>query len=463
MRYAPNARANSGDDVAELAATLGMPLDDWQIDVLRAGLGERADGRWAARQVAVSVARQNGKTEIIVARVLGGLLLFNEQTIIVSAHRQDTARETFFRLVSIIEDNPTLAARVDFIARSEMREFIRMKTGQEVRFKSRSSGAGRGFSCSCLLLDEAQVLSESAWASVLPTLSAQPNPQAWLMGTPPGPGDEDTEVFTRARARGLEGTERRLAYIEYSADPDDPIGDEATWAKANPAYPVRIDRDAIEAELAGLSPEKFGIERLGIWPEAGAHLPVLTAKQWLALADAGPADGVKPDGLGVDESAGTISVSACWVGGDTAYLEEVWSGPSQTEAIAWIVGRARRRMPVLVADGAAAAMVPVLKKRGVKARAASATDMAGGCSTLLARYRDGQLTASPQRSVADAVGRGRQRLAPNAGAGAWVWDVRDEQTDIAPARSVTLALQAAVSTVRPARSGRQSREAMVLA
>src|SRR5690554_8004915 len=147
-------------------------------------MGERADGRWAARQVGVSTPRQNGKTMLIVARVLAGLLLFDEQIIIVSAHRQDTAREVFFRLVQIIEDNPSLESRVDFIARSEMREFIRMKTGQEVRFKARSSGSGRGFSCDCLLLDEAQILNAAAWSAILPTMSARPNPQVWLLGTP---------------------------------------------------------------------------------------------------------------------------------------------------------------------------------------------------------------------------------------------------------------------------------------
>src|SRR3546814_5038809 len=117
---------------------------------------------------------------LIVARILAGLLLFEEQTIVVSAHRQDTSREVFFRLVQLIEDNPNLEDRVDFIARSEMREFIRMKSGQEVRFKARSAGSGRGFSCDCLRLDEAQILGAAEWSAIRPTMSARPNPQVWL-------------------------------------------------------------------------------------------------------------------------------------------------------------------------------------------------------------------------------------------------------------------------------------------
>jgi phage terminase large subunit-like protein len=169
--------------VSDLCAAFGLELDEWQEEVLRAGLGERSDGRWAARQVGCSTPRQNGKTMLIVARVLAGLLLFEEQLIIVSAHRQDTARETFFRLVQIIDESPDLKNRVDFIARSEMREFIRLKSGQEVRFKARSSGSGRGFSSDCLLLDEAQILGAAAWSAILPTMSARPNPQVWLFGT----------------------------------------------------------------------------------------------------------------------------------------------------------------------------------------------------------------------------------------------------------------------------------------
>ncbi|BDX30943.1 hypothetical protein TUM20985_14900 [Mycobacterium antarcticum] len=80
-----------------MAASLGITLDPWQENVLQAAMGERRDGTWAARQVALSTPRQNGKSELIVLRALAGILLFDEQKIIVSAHQQDTAREVFGR------------------------------------------------------------------------------------------------------------------------------------------------------------------------------------------------------------------------------------------------------------------------------------------------------------------------------------------------------------------------------
>src|SRR5690606_3065893 len=283
IRHAPNVRANAWEDVSDLAASFGLRLDEWQEEVLRAAMGERADGRWAARQVGVSTPRQNGKTMLIVARALAGLLLFDEQIIIVSAHRQDTAREVFFRLVQIIEDNPALENRVDFIARSELREIIRIKTGQKVRSKARSSGSGRGFSCDCLLLDEAQILNAAAWSAILPTMSARPNPQVWLLGTPPTPHD-DGEVFTRLRHAGVEGKDSRLAWIEWSAEPTDDFDDPETWAKANPAYGVRIDYEAIAAERAVMTDDQFARERLGIWDDISSA-GIIPRLSWEQQAD----------------------------------------------------------------------------------------------------------------------------------------------------------------------------------
>src|SRR5690606_30136369 len=95
-------------DVADLSAGLGVPLDDWQEDVFESAMGERSDGKWAARLVGVSTPRQNGKSQLIVARALAGVLLFGEKTIICSAHQTDTAREVFQRLLDIIDDNPSL-------------------------------------------------------------------------------------------------------------------------------------------------------------------------------------------------------------------------------------------------------------------------------------------------------------------------------------------------------------------
>ena len=429
-----------------------MELDEWQEEVLRSGLAERGDGRWLARQIGTCAPRQQGKTQLIVARALAGLLLFDERIIIVSAHRQDTARETFFRLVQLIEDNPDLEDRVDFIARSEMREFIRMKSGQEIRFKARSSGSGRGFSCDCLLLDEAQILGAAAWSAILPTMSARPNPQVWLFGTPPTEND-DGEVFTRLRQLGIEGKESRVAYLEWSAGVDDPISDPETWAKANPAYGSRIEYEAIATELASMSPEQFRLERLGIWPAAAGFVPVVKLSRWSELVDSGPESTVKPSALSVDMShAREISVAAAWMQDSSTHLEEVWAGADPGLAVEWLASTAGRRIPVVIdAASPAASLVPELRARKCNVRVTNAGDMARACGLFEDVVKSGSLSHSDQPSLSDALAGAKKRAIRDAGG--WGWDRRDPSSVIHPLVAVSLALLGAAESGKRSRSG----------
>lgn len=477
IRHAPSVRANAWEDVSDLAASLGLQLDEWQEEVLRAAMGERADGRWAARQVGVSTPRQNGKTMLIVARVLAGLLLFDEQIIIVSAHRQDTAREVFFRLVQIIEDNPSLESRVDFIARSEMREFIRMKTGQEVRFKARSSGSGRGFSCDCLLLDEAQILNAAAWSAILPTMSARPNPQVWLLGTPPTPQD-DGEVFTRLRHAGVEGKEHRVAYLEWSAEPTDDFDDPATWAKANPAYGVRIDYEAIAAERAAMTDDQFARERLGIWDEVAVK-GVIPGPSWRDQADERSlaadllALGVE---CGPDLAWASVALAGQRADGDW-HIELDEDQHTRGRGTAWLVPHlealisANPQIRAVVVDvaGPVAALLEQYKPgrwrfKGTRLEVTpvKVSELGAGCSRVLDGIVTGWLwhIGQPQLTTA-ALAAGKRALGDT---GMWVWSRKTAESDITPIQAATLALIGAQMERprKPARKASSSGKVVIL-
>lgn len=428
-------------------AAYGLVLDPWQEDVLRAGLGERSNGMWAVRQVGVCAPRQQGKTMLIVARVLAGLLLFDEQTIIVSAHRQDTAREVFFRLVQIIEDNPSLEERVDFIARSEMREFIRLKSGQEVRFKARSSGSGRGFSCDCLMLDEAQILGAAAWSAILPTMSARPNPQVWLLGTPPTPLD-DGEVFTRIREAGLQGRESRLSYLEWSAEPGDDFDDPQTWAKANPAYGSRISHEAIASERATMSDEQFAMERLGIWASITSRQGVIPADAW---ADRLDADSIATGSyaLGIEVAPDMASASVVMAGqrDDGAWHVEVArssAGASWVQAYVQRIVEQNDQLGSVVVD-VAGPVAAILDKRGdtwrlgdVRVTPIKVAELGVACMTL----RDGVVSGwlrhmgDPFLNIA-VQSAGKRDLGDT---GRWVFSRKSTTSDITPIQSAALAL-----------------------
>ena len=112
VRHAPHVRANAWEDVTELAAGYGLSLLDWQENVFEATMGERADGSWAAKHVGLCCPRQNGKGSILEARALAGLLLFDEQMIIHSAHEVRTAQLGFRRLKSYFENYDDLRRKV---------------------------------------------------------------------------------------------------------------------------------------------------------------------------------------------------------------------------------------------------------------------------------------------------------------------------------------------------------------
>ena len=237
-------------------------------------MGERADGRWASKFVGLSVPRQNGKSQLIVALALAGVLLFGEKMIIISAHETDTAREIWKRLIDVIEDNPTLEGRVTGRMDAINREFLsfgRGKDRQTIKLKARRMAGTRGFSCDRLLLDEGQILGKRAWGSIVPTMSARPNPQIWMFGTPPTE-DDDSFAFSRVRESSL-ARKPRHCWLEWAAEPTDDFDDPATWAKANPSYEVRVSHEACADDRAAMDDEQFALERLGIWADGGVGGP----------------------------------------------------------------------------------------------------------------------------------------------------------------------------------------------
>lgn len=263
-----------------------MPLDEWQEQALEAAMGERSDGRWASKFVGISAPRQNGKSQLIVARALAGVLLFGEKMIIISAHETDTAREVWKRLIDVVESNPTLEARVTGRMDAINREFLSFGKGQDkqtIKLKARRQSGARGFSADCLLLDEAQILGKQSWGSIVPTMSARPNPQLWLFGTPPTEGD-DPFAFRRVRESSI-AHKARHCWLEWAAEPADDFDDVATWAKANPAFGVRISAEACADDRAAMDDAQFALERLGIWQSIETATAALPYGTWLDLAD----------------------------------------------------------------------------------------------------------------------------------------------------------------------------------
>ncbi|WP_166140838.1 terminase large subunit [Nocardioides ochotonae] len=445
MRHAPPRVGTVGEKVVGLARNIGLVLDPWQRDViLDAQSVDPVTGLWSTPRVAVSVPRQNGKGAIIEALEVAFLLgVFGDARLLIhSAHEFKTAQNGFQRLLSYFETVPALERarnekRVK-IGTAAAREFVTVD-GRTVKFLARSKGSGRGFSADLLILDEAQELGEEVFAAILPTVSARPNPQIWLFGTPPSP-TMCGEVFTRFRESALSGDDSRLTYLEWSATTDDPFDSPATWAATNPALGVRISEDTIRDEFFAMDEETFCRERLGMWDGSLAALRVIPEDAWAALVSDADPEGRVVFAVDVSPNRDHASIAVAGRIADGRVSVQVVDNRRGT---GWVVDRlasltARWPTAYVAVDsiGPAASLLPEMKRAKIKRiKVLSGREVAQACGGFYDAAVQGRLAHPDQPVLNDALAAARKRPLGDA----WAWHRKDPTTDLTPLVAVTFA------------------------
>lgn len=339
----------NAEDMADFCEEYANPLHDWQVDVLSCWLAEDDGGKYVHQTCGILEPRQNGKTEVIEARVVYGLLFANGgrgEVIAYSAHRVDTTLEMFEKLLDLFGDSrlgpedwkhPELHALVESETFTNGHQAIKMKNGAKVMFNARSTGSRRGFTCDAVIYDEAGFLTDDQLSASKSTVSSAPqkNPQTIYAGTPPSEQNIYAEPFGRTRQNALAGF-RGICWHEWSvAEFEAPmLSDRNVWAEVNPSLGKNLLWSAVESELADMSPEKFAIERLCWWPET-ASTHAFSAQKWAEAASDGPPDdeiakvalGVKfaPDGLQVCASIAALVRGKTRLE-DTVHVELVHNG-----------------------------------------------------------------------------------------------------------------------------------------
>jgi hypothetical protein len=452
----PKSKSSLGQEAVELSASAGLILDEWQALVLEHALGVRKDGKWAAFEVGVNVARQNGKGGILEARELAGLFLFEERLQIHSAHQFDTSLEAFRRLKWLIEDTPELDCQVRRWSHSHGEEGLELKNGNRIRFRTRTKGGGRGFSGDTLYLDEAMFLSTHSHGALLPVLSARPNSQVWYTGSAV---DQlihpDGVVFAKVRERGLAGDDPALAYFEWSADfhsPDEleetDAQDEVNWLAANPGLGIRIAAEHVAYEQRSMDNRTFAVERLGVgdWPQTEGFETIIDLDVWDGLADsASRLVGEPVFAFDVSPSRVSASISAGGLRGDgLLHPETVQHG----RGTGWVVPRLvelveKHGATKVVCDGVgpAAALIPELEKKGIVVEALSAQEYARACGTFFDAVEQRGLRHLGTAELRSAIKGAATRPLGDA----WAWSRKNSGVDITPLVSATIALFAAAS------------------
>lgn len=442
-------------------------MDPWQRQVSGVIWSKRRDGTPAADTHCLSIARQAGKTYLVLANVLAECLIESDTTVAWTAHHNKVMLETFNSLKSLISQHPELQARVKKINSSAENRSVLFINGSRIMFAARESGALRGVTkVRILVLDEAQILTESAVSDILPTQNQAKNPITIMMGTPPKPGDP-SETFTERRKSALkahkDGKRLELAsWIEFAADRDAVTDDVAQWRKANPSYVMkRTPLRAIRKLRNELTEDAFRREALGIWDDH-ATPAVIPDEVWEKLADESsiPVDRFV---LGIDVSPNrdTATVALAGLREDGLGHVEVYA---TGEGVGWLVDYVSERCKfneiagiVVDSKGPAATLIPEMQRRKLPVVETSTDDMVTACAdffddAMVARFRH---TGQPQ--LAHAVSLARKRSIGDR----WAWNRKTKDSDITPVVAATLALWG-VGSRKVKRKSRSGGRVMVL-
>jgi hypothetical protein len=226
----------------EAAACLGITLIPWQELAGRYLEAQAPGDRHLYREIATIVARQNGKTKLLLPlihkRLVAGRRMMH------TAQDRYLPREVFTVLADhFYSEHPELFPQRNGRATrpryANGQEEIRLANGGFYRIFAPTASGARGDSCHDLILDEIRELDSWDMVNAAKHTASLADGQTIYLSNM---GDERAVVLNALRRRaghvppGSEPVQPdpALAYLEWSADPDAPQDDPRNWALANP-------------------------------------------------------------------------------------------------------------------------------------------------------------------------------------------------------------------------------------
>lgn len=328
--YTPEVRELTPDTthgyacIAFAEEVLGIKLFPWQKWLLIHGLELDESGLYRFRTVIVEVARQNGKTMVMLILALWHIYALDSRKVIATAQDLSRAEESWESAVEWALENDELEPLIAGVAgKDKDREGIKrghpkrliLDTGCEYRVAASSKAGGKGASGDLILMDELQEHQTwESWGSVTKTTMARPKAQVWAfanagtlksvvlrhlrakahqkLGWPDGDAekavldDQDPAIAALLDSVGQVAS----GFFEYSCSPFSARTDMDELAKANPAMnhtdvvaDCVTDRALIHA-LAEDPAEVFDKECRCIWvmDNDGGPFP---SESWADTAD----------------------------------------------------------------------------------------------------------------------------------------------------------------------------------
>lgn len=268
-----------GAEAAETyAAILHRELWPWQKLALDGMLAHRDTtlGPELASPIALTtVARQQGKTEVMKALILWALLRWPAHrgepvTVLSAAHTMKLAESIFRPLIPTLKD--ILGATV---YTSAGRLEAHFPNGSQWHVVASNTSAGHGFSPALVCLDEIWRISDEVISNgFLPAQRAQRSPLLAMFSTA---GDSNSAAFLRYRQAALQAVQNGTLdiYLNEWSPPEGNLEDPELWLYANPSigHNPALTLDGLEQRARTSSRAEFLRSYLNVW--------VASAQGWL--------------------------------------------------------------------------------------------------------------------------------------------------------------------------------------
>ncbi len=441
------------------------PAQAWE---LAAYLARDERGRFAARTIALSKPRQNGKSH--AARYYAAWMAAVEgMRVLYTAHHGKTSREMFKAVCAIFshEDLACLlkpGAQGIYRAAGSEGVYLADWRGEDggwnrggcVEFATRTNSGGRGGTYDIIIVDEAQELTDEQLDALKPTTIATDagDPQMIYLGTPPNekcPGTVFRDLHDRAHA----GEGGSAWWIEWAASEVGDPSDRERWYRCVPMLGLRISEDVLADAADTMRPDGFAREYLGWWSERVGLPPAIGRADWDACGTAGgaPSEGrahyaakFSPDGAfatlavcvasdGAPPFVQVVAAGSCERG--FGWLRRKVAERADRARAVWIDGRGRADTlrSQLVEDGVSERLI----------RVAKTGDVVDAAAALEEAVRSGGLRHAGQPGLSDCAAFCPRR--PIGSQGGWGFGESEEAAP-EPLEAVALALLAARRTKR---------------
>ncbi len=435
-------RPTRGPLLAQIASVLGWDLHDWQRHAADVSMEYDPLTRVPCyRLVGIGLARQNGKTTLVCARIALALVL-PKATVVYTAQDRNLARVKWQEHVDTLMSTP-FASRVSRVDRVNGREQLVMHNGARYMIVTPGDKAARSLSVDLGVIDEAfSHETMGVVGGIQGAMSARRHAQLWMLSNAGTSRSTLWRHYTDVGRNSVERPDSTTCWLEWAPRDLDALDvhDRQAWADANPTLgrPHGVTLEGLVADAETMDAQTFAREHLNVW----AELSLLTGIDpitWAACRDdralISGADVALSIDIAPERDRGAV-VLAGMLEDERVTLEVVETSSDVHELARRAVEIAERWRTRVVLDrgSPAASLVPLFDRAGVTVRLLSLPDFARACADFHDAAARHVLAHRGDFRLTDAVAAATKRPVGDS----WVWRRRGS-ADVSPLVAATLA------------------------